>query len=100
MMCLNKGERERLEEVKSVRKQRQMKAERKDVAKRTQFSYVFSTAASQRRYGLMECLGKSLSCSADGGQKYKKYHQNEQEEEKRGKRGCISCTGRQEKMTF
>lgn len=74
-----------------------MKAERKDVAKRAQFFSVFSTAASQRMYGLMECLGKSLSCSADGGKKSKKHHQNEQEE---GKRGCISCTGRQEKITF
>lgn len=77
-----------------------MKAERKDVAKRAQFSSVFSTAASQRRCELMECLGKSLSCSANGGQKYKKHHQNEQEEGKRGKIGCNSWTGRQEKITF
>lgn len=91
---------ERLEEVKSVREQRQMKAQRKGVVRRAQFSSVFSTAASQRRCGLMKCLGKSLSCSANGGQKYKKCHQSKQEEEKRGKRGCNSWTERQEKITF
>lgn len=46
-----------------------MKAGRKEVVRRAQFSSVFSTAASQGRLGLMECLGESLACSTNGGEK-------------------------------